>query len=63
MLAEAKSLTNPLEKSITRNLMMSMAQPDQVLLPTKILGSLKLLVGIATQFSTHKENQTDPTIQ
>ena len=38
-------------------------QPTQVLLPTKIGGSIKLLVGIANSFKTNKVNRMDLTIR
>ena len=38
-------------------------QPDQILLPAEIGGSIKYSIGIVNPFSNGTSNQTDPTIQ
>ena len=63
MLSEANYLTNPIGKSITRNIIAGTEQLDQVLLLTETGGYIKLLVGIANPFRPNTENWTDPTIQ
>ena len=63
MLSEANSPTALLGKSITRNMVVGTAQPDQISLPTEIGGFIKFMVGIADPFRTHTENWTGPTIK
>ena len=63
MIQEANLLTTSLGKSITNNFMMGMKQPDQVLLLTEMVGSVKFLVGIMNPFMNHTANLAYPTIQ
>ena len=61
MIQETNLLINPLGKSITRNMMTGTAA--QLLLPTKIGGFVKFLVGTVNPFWTHTDNWIDPTIK
>ena len=61
LIQDKNLLTNPLGKSISRNMMTSTAA--QVSLTTEIGVTVQLSVVIANPFRTHTANHTDPTIQ